>query len=165
MNRVQVDARGQSAASPATVYAVAKDSSGYPRWSRIGEFVNVRSGRDEPFGVGSVRIFRTWPLTIVEEVVDLVPDRRISYIVHRGLPFRDYKADIDLTPIAGGGTAIHWRSSFYPTIPGTGFLCRTFMHRVLTEMLPALAAEAERIEQPSRERAEGAERLESSQSA
>ena len=98
MKRVQVDVTGQTAASPPTVYEVAKDSSGYPRWSRIGSFEHVRSGRDEPYGVGSVRIFRTWPLKIVEEVVELVPQRRVSYIVHRGLPFRDYRADIELAP-------------------------------------------------------------------
>jgi hypothetical protein len=71
-----------------------------------GSFEHVRSGRDEPCGVGSVRIFRTWPLKIVEEVVDLVPERRVSYIVHRGLPFRDYRADIELTAGADGGTTI-----------------------------------------------------------
>ena len=154
MNRVQVDVTGQTTVSPSTVYDVAKDSSGYPRWSRIGSFEHVRSGRDEPCGVGSVRIFRTWPLKIVEEVVDLVPERRVSYIVHRGLPFRDYRADIELTPGADGGTTIRWQCSLYPTVPGTGFLCRAFMQRVLTEMLVALIAEAERIKQSSRGRAD-----------
>jgi Polyketide cyclase / dehydrase and lipid transport len=150
MNRVQLDVTGQTTASPSIVYELAKDSSGYPRWSRIGSFEHVRSGRDEPYGVGSVRIFRTWPLKIVEEVVDLVPERRVSYIVHRGLPFRDYRADIELTLSADGGTGIRWHCSFYPKVAGTGFLCRAFMHRVLTQMMPALVAEAERIKQSSR---------------
>jgi uncharacterized protein YndB with AHSA1/START domain len=152
MKRVQVDMTRQTAGSPATVYEVAKDSSGYPRWSGIGSFEHLRSGRDEPYGVGSVRIFRTGPLKIVEEVVELVPERRVSYIVQRGLPFRDYRADIELTPRADGGTTIRWQCSFFPTVPGTGFLCRAFMERVLSAILPALAAEAERIEQSSRGR-------------
>jgi hypothetical protein len=152
MKRVQVEVTGRTPAGPTTVYEVVKDSSGYPRWSRIGSFEHVRSGRDELCGVGSVRIFRTWPLKIVEEVVELVPERQVSYVVHRGLPFRDYRADIELTPSGDGGTTIRWKCSFYPTVPGTGYLCRAFMQRVLNEMLPALVAEAVRIEQSSRGR-------------
>jgi ribosome-associated toxin RatA of RatAB toxin-antitoxin module len=149
MKRVRVEVTGQTAASPSTVYEVAKDSSEYPHWSRIGSFEHVRSGSDEPYGVGSVRIFRTWPIELLEEVVELVPERRVAYIVHRGLPFRDYRADIDLTPGAGGGTTICWHCDFHAKVPGTGFLCRAFMRRVLAEMVPALAAEAERIERSS----------------
>jgi hypothetical protein len=48
--------------------------------------------------------------------------------------------------VLGGGASIHWQSSFYPTIPGTAFLCRAFMHGVLSKMVPALAAEAQRLE-------------------
>jgi uncharacterized protein YndB with AHSA1/START domain len=150
MKRVQIEVTGQTAARPAIVYEVAKDSSGYPRWSGIGSFEHVRSGRDGPYGVGSVRIFRTGPLKIVEEVVELVPERRVAYLLHRGLPFRDYRAHIELTPSADGGTGIRWQSSFTPMVPGTGFLCRAFMQRVLRAILPALAAEAERIEQAER---------------
>ena len=146
MKCLRVDVRGQSSASPATVYAVAKDSSRYPAWSRIGSFEHVRSGQGEPYGVGSLRIFRTCSLKLFEEVVELVPDRRVAYIVHRGLPFRDYRADIELEPMAGGGTAIRWHHSFYAKIPGTSALCLAFMQWVLGEMTPALAAEAERIE-------------------
>ena len=148
MKRVQVDVTGQTAASPSAVYEVAKDSSGYPRWSRIGSFEHVRSGRDEPYGVGSVRIFRTWPLKIVEEVVELVPQRRVSYIVHRGLPFRDYRADIELAP-----SRRRHRHSLAEFVLSDGSRHRLpvsgFHAAGLTEMLPALAAEAERIEQSS----------------
>jgi hypothetical protein len=72
----------------------------------------------------------------------------VSYVVHRGLPFRDYRADLDLEPLAGGGTAIRWRCSFHPKIRGTGWLCRAFMSYVLSSMAPALARSAERLERP-----------------
>jgi uncharacterized protein YndB with AHSA1/START domain len=151
MKRVHVEVTGQTTAPPSTVYELAKDSSGYPRWSRIGSFEHLRSGRDERYGVGSVRVFRTGPLKIVEEVVELVPERRVAYIVRSGLPFRDYRADIELAPNnTDGGTTIRWHSSFYPKIFGTSFMCRAFMQRVLAEILPALATEAERIAQPCR---------------
>ena len=143
---IQVEARAYSKASPAAVYAVAADSSGYPRWSRIGSFEAVRPGQGGPYGVGSLRIFRTPPLKLLEEVVELIPERLVAYTLHRGLPFRGYRADIALAPAAGGGTDIRWSNSFEPTIPGTGWFWRAFMQGVFNEMTPQLAREAERIE-------------------
>jgi len=83
---------------------------------------------------------------LVEEVVELIPDRCVGYILHSGLPFRDYRSSIEFAPVPGGGVSIYWQSSFYPTIPGTAFLCRAFMHSVLAKMVAALAAEAERLD-------------------
>jgi hypothetical protein len=143
---IRTEATAHSKASPATVYAVAADSSGYPRWSRIGSFEAVRPGRDGPYGVGSLRIFRTPPLKLLEEVVELVPDRLVAYTLHSGLPFRGYRADIELTPAADGGTDIRWRNTFETTWPGTGWFWRAFMQSVFNEMTPQLAREAERIE-------------------
>ena len=146
MKLLQAEANARSTASPATVYAVAKDSSRYPEWSRIGAFEHVRDGAGEACGVGSRRIFRTWPLNLLEEVVELVPERRVAYVVPSGLPFRDYRADIEIEPLQGGGTAIRWHNRFYAKYRGTGFLCRAFMQKVFDDMVPALAREAERIE-------------------
>ena len=143
---VKVEVSGRSTASPRTLYSVAKDSAGYPRWSQIGSFEHLCSGSGERFGVGSRRIFRTWPLKLVEEVVELIPDRCVCYILHSGLPFRDYRSRIEFAQLAGGGVSIQWQSSFYPTVPGTAFLCRVFIHRVLCKMVRALTAEAQRLE-------------------
>jgi hypothetical protein len=35
-----------------------------------------------------------------EEIVELIPDRRLSYVLLSGYPFRDYRADVDLEPQA-----------------------------------------------------------------
>jgi hypothetical protein len=146
MKPIEIDVRASSKASPTTVYEVAKDSSRYPAWSQIGSFEHVRAGDQEPYGVGSQRIFRTGPLKLFEEVVQLEPGRRVAYVVHRGLPFREYRADIELSPLPAGGTAIRWRNCFWPKYPSTGSLCRLFMQYVLGSMTPALAREADRIE-------------------
>jgi hypothetical protein len=143
---IQIEARAHSKASPASVFAVAADSSGYPRWSRIGSFEAVRPGEGGPYGVGSRRIFRTPPIKLLEEVVELVPDRLVAYSVVSGLPFRGYRADIELTPAADGGTDIWWRNAFETTIPGTRWFWRAFMQGVFDEMTPQLAREAERVE-------------------
>ena len=144
---IQVEARAHSKASPAMVYAVAADSSCYPRWSRIGSFEAVRPGEDGPYGVGSRRIFRTPPIKLLEEVVELVPGRRVAYTVISGLPFRGYRADIELAAAADGGTDIWWHNGFETTLPGTGWCWRAFMQGIFNEMTPQLAREAERIEQ------------------
>lgn len=146
MKPISTDVRANSTARPSTVYAVAKDSSCYPAWSQIGSFEHVRSGAGELYGVGSLRIFRTGPLKLLEEVVELEPERRIAYMLHSGLPFRDYRADIELSPLPNGGTAIRWHNSFRPKYVGTGLLCRAFMQSVLGAITPALAREAERME-------------------
>lgn len=138
---VEIEVTARCSAPPTAVYAVAKDSAGYPSWSRIGSFEHVRDGKEERYGVGSLRIFRTPPLTLLEEVVELVPDRMVSYTLISGLPFRDYRADIVIEP-AASGCLIRWRSRFFPTIWGTHGLCRSFMTAVLADMAPALAKAA-----------------------
>jgi hypothetical protein len=143
---IQVEARAHSKASPDSVYAVAADSAGYPRWSMIGSFEAVQPGEGGPFGVGSRRIYRTPPLRLLEEVVELIPGRKVAYILLGGLPFRGYLAQIELTPTSDGGTDIRWSNSFETTIPGTGWFFRAFMQGVFDKMTPQLAREAERIE-------------------
>lgn len=150
MGPVRTEVVVHAKARPETVYAVAKDSSTYPVWSRIGAFEHVRDGAGERYGVGSVRVFRTWPLTLVEEVVELIPGRKVSYIVLSGLPFRDYRADIDISPTAGGGCDIRWSNRFWPTFPGGGALMGAFMRSVFRQMTPQLAAEAERVERAAK---------------
>ena len=69
-----------------------------------------------------MRVLRSGRVTGRDTIVELVPDRRLSYTHTSSLPVRDYRGDIDLTPVAGG-TEIHWATSFEPKYPGTGGLC------------------------------------------
>lgn len=140
---IKIEKFARSAASPSAVYAVAKRSRAYPEWSMIGAFELVRPGDGDEDGVGQLRIFKTGTVKLLEEIVELVPDRRVSYTLIKGLPFRDYRADIDITPIEGGGAQIHWHASFHPKIPGTGWLCRALMNSIFTRMTRQLARAAE----------------------
>jgi hypothetical protein len=143
---VEIAVEARSGASPAAVYAVAKDSAGYPRWSRIGSFEHLVDGAGERFGVGSRRRFRTPPLNLTEEVVELIPDHRVGYILLTGLPFGGYRANIDLMPTADGGTLIRWSNRFVVTWPLARGFFAWFMKSVFQEMTPQLAREAERLE-------------------
>lgn len=140
MNRQRIDVTASTSADPAAVYALLADGATWPAWSPIGSFALERPGPDGGEGVGAIRVFRTGRTTSREEIVELVPDQQLSYVLRSGLAVRDYRADVELTPAAGGGTTIRWRSSFHPKVPGTGWLYRYALTRFITRCAEGLAA-------------------------
>jgi hypothetical protein len=144
MGRIRILATAHSSADPAAVFALLKDGSTWPGWSMFDAFELERAGRDEAYGVGAIRVFITKISRAREEVVELVQDRRLSYVLLSGLPFRDYRADVDLVPAQDGGTTISWSAAFDAKHFGTGWFWRLFMARVLAKTAAALAAAAQR---------------------
>ncbi len=141
MARTQVEATSRSAAPPETVWALLAHRPGWPEWSPLGRY---EPGEGDEGTVGSVCTFVTNGIRSKERLVELVPQRRLSYVLVSGLPMRDYRADVDLSP-DGSGTVIRWASSFEPKIPGTGWLFRGLMSRVLTQITASLAGAADRL--------------------
>ncbi|ROT27274.1 SRPBCC family protein [Micromonospora sp. HM5-17] len=141
MARQYIDVQVRTTADPASVYALLVDGAGWPSWSPLGSFELERPGEDEPEGIGAIRVFRTGRVTSRERVVERVPGRRFSYELVSGLPLRDYRADIDLTP-DGEGTLIRWHSSFVARVPGTGWFYRRVLDRFLRQCAQGLAARA-----------------------
>ncbi|MEQ4305156.1 SRPBCC family protein [Plantactinospora sp. B6F1] len=141
MARKEIDVRVHTTAGPAVVYALLVDGAGWPTWSPLGSFELERPGADEPEGVGAIRVFRTGRVTSRERVVERVPDRRFSYELLSGLPLRDYRADVDLTP-ERGGTSIRWHSTFSARVPGTGWLYRLALGRFIGKVAAGLATHA-----------------------
>ena len=76
-----------------------------------------------------------------EEIVDYDPPRHLAYTLLSGMPVRDYRADVDLTP-SGKGTSITWSGRFHPKVPGTGPLFEAFFRRVVGSFARRLAATA-----------------------
>jgi hypothetical protein len=138
---VQIDVTGHTTADAATVYALLAAGATWPTWSPIGSFELERPGAQAPEGLGAIRVFRTGRVTSREELVELVPGRRLSYALLSGLPLRGYRADVDLTP-DGTGTTIRWRSRFTAKVPGTGWLYRRILGRFIGRMVDGLAAYA-----------------------
>lgn len=138
----EIDVRVTTTGSPATVYALLRDGATWPTWSPIGSFELRGEGTDDREGVGAIRMFRTARVTSVERIAELVPDRRLGYTLEHGMPLRDYRADVDLTP-DGGGTAIHWHSRFHAAIPGTGRFYRYVLGRFIRRCAEGLAAHTE----------------------
>jgi hypothetical protein len=140
---IKVSAHAQSKAPPPTVFALLKDGATWPDWTIFDAFELVRPGGGGPSGVGEIHVFSTALTRAREEIVELVPDRRLSYILLSGFPFKDYRADVDLSARQDGGTLIAWRAAFDPKYKGTGWFWRLFMTAVLKKIASDLAAAAE----------------------
>jgi hypothetical protein len=151
MRLQKIDVKAISGAPPGTVYALLRDGATWPTWSPIGSFSLDREGEHEREGLGAIRIFRTGRTRSCERIVELIPDRRLSYTLVSGLPIRDYRADIDLNP-DGDGTTIHWHSTFKGKVPGTSWFYRlaltNFIGRTARGLAEYAAANAE-IPQPA----------------
>jgi hypothetical protein len=141
MARIQVEATSRSSAAPDEVWALLAHRPAWPDWSPLGRY---EPGEGEEGTVDSVCTFVTRGIHSTERLVELIPGRRLSYVLVSGLPMRDYRADVDLTP-DGDGTQIRWASSFEPKIPGTGWLFRSMMKRVLGQITSSLAEAAARV--------------------
>jgi hypothetical protein len=141
MPRQTISARAWSPARPSTIYSLLRDGATWPTWSPIGSFELLEAGDSGGDSLGAIRVFHTGRHHSVERVVTTDPDHRFSYEVVRGLPIRNYRADIDLTE-REGGTEIHWHSAFDAKIPGTGAYIRRTLGHFIQECVDGLAAYA-----------------------
>jgi uncharacterized protein YndB with AHSA1/START domain len=141
---IRVHATATSTAPPPAVFALLKDGATWPDWTIFDAFELVRLGEGGPGGVGEIHVFSTALTRAREEIVELVPDHRLSYILLSGFPFRDYRADVDLSAREDGGTSIEWRAAFDPKYKGTGWFWRLFMTAVLRKIASDLSAGAEK---------------------
>jgi uncharacterized protein YndB with AHSA1/START domain len=141
---IRVLATATSKAPPPAVFTLLKDGARWPEWTIFDGFELVRPGEGGPSGVGEIHVFSTALTRAREEIVEFVPDRRLSYILLSGFPFKDYRADVDLSAREDGGTSIAWRAAFDPKYKGTGWFWRLFMTAVLKKIAADLAAGAEK---------------------
>ncbi|MGH3787034.1 MAG: SRPBCC family protein [Pseudonocardiaceae bacterium] len=142
VRRQHIDIRVHTCAEANAVYALLRDGASWPRWTSIESFQSERPGELEPEGIGAIRIFRQGKVTGRDQVVEVIPDRKFSYLHLSGLPGHDYRADLDLEP-AEGGTTIRWHISFTPQVPGTGWLWRWGIGRYVKQSAQGLAAYAQ----------------------
>jgi hypothetical protein len=136
-----IDETVTTGADPAAVYALLADGSTWPDWSPLDAFELLEPGAGSPEGVGAVRLFTTGRRKSRERVVTCRPGEAFAYVLEAGLPLRDYRAEVTLTP-SGGGTTIGWRSTFLPQIPGTGWLYRRELGKFIRRTVEGLAAAA-----------------------
>jgi uncharacterized protein YndB with AHSA1/START domain len=143
MRQIRISATATSKADAARVFAILSDAPGWPSWSIFDSVEPNRPGRDEPHGVGSIRTFVTNVSRAREEVVELIPNRRLAYVLLAGFPLLDYKAVVEIEPESEGGSRITWSAAFYPKYFGTGWFWSVLLRRTLATMSKKLAAAAE----------------------
>jgi hypothetical protein len=134
-------------ADPGSVYDLLADGSTWPEWSPIDAFELIAPGEGTPEGLGAIRLFTTGRHKSRERVVTCRPGVAFAYELEKGLPLRDYRAVITLTPEAGGGTSITWRSTFRAKVPGTGGIYRRELGKFIKQMVKGLAVASERVRQ------------------
>jgi len=141
MSHVSIAARAESKAAASALFALLVDGATWPRWSMFDSFELERAGEGGPSGVGAVRVFSKWLTHSREEIVEIIPDRKLGYVLLSGLPLRNYRADVALTPRPEGGTTIAWTASF-SCLLGTAWFWRLFMGWTLSSVAAQLAAAA-----------------------
>jgi len=135
---LRVAATGTTNASPETVWALLEDAGSYAQWGPWRDSGYDRPGDASPHGPGAIRRFRYGrTTTTVERVLEVDTGRRLVYEVVSGIPVRNYRAVVELTP-QRTGTTVRWSATFDPTLGGR--LVRPKLQRVYDEVMTDLVA-------------------------
>jgi Polyketide cyclase / dehydrase and lipid transport len=140
MALLQVESVGTAKTNPDVVWALLEDVAAYPRWGPWDATGYERPGDDAPHGVGAVRWLRLGRTTTVERILAVEPGRWQAYTVVRGIPVRNYRAEVTLTPTADG-THIRWAATWDATILGR--IVRRKLRQVYPDIVARLIAAAE----------------------
>jgi uncharacterized protein YndB with AHSA1/START domain len=133
-------ATGHSTASPEIVWEILSDHTRMADWAPLRSSSLERQGDPPPDGVGAIRVLRAVGPPLREEITEFEPPKRLAYTVLSGLPVRNYRAEVELTPSPGGGTDVVWQVSCEPRIPGFGLGLRAVIAN-MTKRLVAAANE------------------------
>ena len=153
MSRLHVAAEQTAHATPGAVWALVSDASRYPEWGPWSAAGYQRPGDDSPRGPGAVQWLRSARrsylryVTSIEQVLEVEEERRLVYTVIGGIPVRNYRAEVTLTPVPDG-THVRWAATWDTTVAGR------IVHRGLRtfypQMMADLVAAAERQSASSR---------------
>lgn len=143
--RLAFSVEARSLAEPERVFAVLADVPRWQEWAgpAVPRSSFAREGVPAPGGVGAIRRLGSGPLSSSEEIVAYDPPRHLGYVLLDGQTRHGYRADVELTPLPGGGTQIIWTGSFRPPFPGTGPLMLAVFRRLVAGFARRLAARAE----------------------
>jgi uncharacterized protein YndB with AHSA1/START domain len=148
MDRLTVEAEGTAQATPETVWALVSDANQYPKWGPWSDGGYKKPGNESPHGVGAIQWFRTSErsygrrTTTVEKILEIEEGRRLVYTIVGGIPAKNYRAEVTLTPVTAG-THIHWAATWDNTIAGR--IVQRKLRVVYPEIVADLVAAAEGV--------------------
>lgn len=134
-----VTAAVHSSATPDEIWRLLGTAGYWPTWAPVRSASLERHGASSPEGVGALRAFRTPLGATRDEVVAYEPARRLGYVLVSGLPVRDYRSDVLLSPDGDGGTTVTWSASYRST-----FLWHLLVRSIIRTFARRLAAAAAR---------------------
>jgi uncharacterized protein YndB with AHSA1/START domain len=140
--RLSVAAEGTTDASRAAVWALVADANTYPVWGPWN------AGGYEPQSTGPARPamrqwFRYGRTTSRERILEVDDCERIVYTVERGVPVKNYRAEIVLSDTADG-THVSWSAEWDNTLLGrlVQRKLREFYPDMMTRLLAAASDRA-----------------------
>jgi uncharacterized protein YndB with AHSA1/START domain len=141
MSKLRVETKGSAAAPPEVVWPLVANAASYAEWGAWNGSGDRDLGGRASGDAGTTRWMRYRNTTTVEQVLEVDPGRRMVYTVVSGIPARNYRAEVTLTPTEVG-TDIRWTAEWDRTLLGR------IVHRTLRsfypQMMGLLVAAAER---------------------
>ena len=143
MDQLRVEAEGVARAAPEVVWELVANADRYSEWGPWSASGYEGLGAQAPDGAGVIRWMRYGRTTTVEKVLESERARRLVYTVVKGIPVRNYRAEVTLSP-AGEGTHIRWTASWDRTFPGriVHRRLRTFYPDAVSRLIAAAARSA-----------------------
>lgn len=140
-------AEGTAKASPEVIWALISDVTRYPQWGPWRAAAYRSPGDTSERGPGAVysltsarRYAGRYPV-MVERVLAAEEGQRLVYALLKGMPVRNYRGEVTLTPVAGG-TRIRWGGTWDATLGGR--LLYRSLSALYPQVIAGLAAAAEK---------------------
>ena len=120
-------------AAPEVVWEFVANADTYSHWGPWSAGGYRERGDRAPDSAGVIRWFRYGRTVTTEKVLESDRPKRLVYTVVKGIPVRNYRAEVTLSP-EGEGTRIHWSATWDRTLPGR------IVHRRLSVIYPEVMA-------------------------
>ena len=140
MARLHVEAEGVTRAAPEAVWELVADAETYHEWGPWSAS-GYQSPGEHPAGAGVIRWMRYGRTTTVERVLAAEKPRQLVYTVVKGIPVKNYRAEVTLTP-DGKGTHIRWSAGWDRTLGGRIVYRR--LRSIYPDVVSRLVAAADR---------------------
>ena len=146
MAQLRVEAEGVAQAPPDVIWELVANADRYSEWGPWSASGYENLGAQAPDSAGLVRWMRYGRTTTVEQVLESEPARRLVYTVVKGIPVRNYRAEVTLSP-EGESTRVRWTASWDRTLPGR--IVHSRLRTIYPDVVGRLIAAAERVARPA----------------
>jgi hypothetical protein len=165
MGQLHVEAEQTARTTPEVLWTLIADAARYAEWGPWSAAAYQQPGDTSPHGPGAVYWLRSSRraylryVTSVEKIVAAEEPRMLAYTVIGGIPVRNYRAEITLTP-AADGTRVHWAATWDATLLGRLVYrgLRTFYPQVVADLVAAAEKQAGQQSAEGTDPARGARR-------